>query len=117
MDKQYFARICILDTPRIVIPESLENLVYWLLAEKKLRLDPGDVLLLHTDGVVQAWHRESVRGHRSPEADMFGQKRLANILERNGRGVPKDILMEIINDLDGFRRDDDATVVIIKRNV
>jgi len=81
-----------------------------------LALEPGDVLLLHTDGVVQAWRRESVRHQRSPEMDMFGQKRLAGLLERNGREAPGVILKKIVMDLDNFRTDDDATVVIIKRS-
>jgi len=74
------------------------------------------VLLLHTDGVVQAWRRESVRHQRSPEMDMFGQKRLVGLLERNGREAPGAILKEIVKDLEGFRSDDDATVVIIRRS-
>ncbi len=81
-----------------------------------LALEPGDVMLLHTDGVVQAWHRESVRGQRTPEIDMFGQKRLISLLERNGDQSPNIILNEIIRDLEGFRRDDDATVVVVKRS-
>jgi len=80
-----------------------------------LSLRPGDVMLLHTDGVVQAWHRESVRGQRKPEMDMFGQKRLVSLLERTGHENPGTILKEIIMDLEGFKRDDDATVVIVKR--
>ncbi len=80
-----------------------------------LTLEPGDVMLLHTDGVVQAWNRESVRGHRSPEVDMFGLNRLMGLLERNGREAPDIILREITKDLEGFRSDDDATVVVVKR--
>jgi hypothetical protein len=41
MDKSYFARISSLDTPLIVIPDTLERLVAWLIAEKLMRLDPG----------------------------------------------------------------------------
>ncbi len=81
-----------------------------------LTLELGDVMLLHTDGVVQAWHRESVRGRRTPEIDMFGQKRLAGLLQRNGSEEPGVIMKEIIADLEAFRRDDDATVVIVKRS-
>ncbi|MBP7735720.1 MAG: PP2C family protein-serine/threonine phosphatase [Spirochaetes bacterium] len=80
-----------------------------------LVLEPGDALLLHTDGVVQAWNRESVLGQRTPEIDMFGQDRLAGLLERNGGKSPDAILGEIVRALEEFRRDDDATVVIVKR--
>ncbi len=80
-----------------------------------LVLEPGDALLLHTDGVVQAWNRESVLGQRTPEIDMFGQDRLACLLERNGGKSPDAILGEIVRALEEFRRDDDATVVIVKR--
>ena len=37
-----------------------------------LSMGPGDVLLLHTDGVVNAWKRGAVGGQRNPERDMFG---------------------------------------------
>lgn len=80
-----------------------------------LLLEPGDALLLYTDGVVQAWNRESVRGHRIPEIDMFGQDRLADLLKRHGGRSPDAILGEIVKNLEEFRRDDDATVVIVKR--
>jgi serine phosphatase RsbU (regulator of sigma subunit) len=72
-------------------------------------------MLLYTDGVVNAWTRDSVGGHRRPEEDMFGVNRLVEILKRHGGAHPAEILAEIRKMLGGYAPDDDATVVILKR--
>jgi serine phosphatase RsbU (regulator of sigma subunit) len=82
---------------------------------ESLSLEPGDIMLLHTDGVAQAWERQSVRGRRSPEQDMFGQGRLIDILTGNRDAAPSAIIDEIIRVMEGYRRDDDATILILKR--
>jgi serine phosphatase RsbU (regulator of sigma subunit) len=83
--------------------------------DQALSLGPGDVLLLHTDGVVNAWKKETVGGQRNPEKDMFGAAGLIAILREHGKARPPDILGEIRQALGGYAPDDDATVVIIKR--
>lgn len=85
------------------------------LFEDAITLGPGDVMLLYTDGILQAWRKDSVRGERTPETDMFGLARLIGILESKGRQHPAQILDEIFNALDGYNREDDTTAVILKR--
>lgn len=83
--------------------------------DQALALGSGDVMLLYTDGVVNAWRRDAVGGHRTPEADMFGAGALANMLGKHGGSHPAEILAEIRRTLGGYVPDDDATVVIVKR--
>ncbi|TFH41060.1 MAG: hypothetical protein E4G96_06290 [Chrysiogenales bacterium] len=81
----------------------------------RLDLAPEDVMLLFTDGVVNAWTRNSVAGRRRPESDSFGQERLMEALRRTGGVSAAKILEEIVGLLDGYRCEDDATLVVIKR--
>jgi len=83
--------------------------------DQSLSMGPGDVLLLHTDGVVNAWRKETVGGRRKPEEDMFGAAGLVLLLGNHGKSHPSEILGEIRNALGAFAPDDDATVVIVKR--
>lgn len=83
--------------------------------DQTLSMGPGDVLLLHTDGVVNAWKRDAVGGKRKPEEDMFGLTGLVSILGEHGKSHPSEILGEIRRALGGYAPDDDVTVVILKR--
>jgi serine phosphatase RsbU (regulator of sigma subunit) len=83
--------------------------------DQALSMEPGDVMLLFTDGVVNAWRRDAVGGHRTPEEDMFGADALVAMLGKHGGSHPAEILAEIRHALGGYVPDDDATVVILKR--
>jgi len=47
MDRRFFHRIMSIEAPNLVVPEKLEHLMVWLLAEKLLRTNPnaGDLEL------------------------------------------------------------------------
>ncbi len=81
----------------------------------RLRLEPGDVLLLHTDGVVNAWARGSVSGSRVLERDSFGQGGLVGALERRGGESATAVLAEVMELLEDYHREDDATLMVIRR--
>ena len=83
--------------------------------DQSLSMGPGDVVLLYTDGVVNAWRRDAIGGRRTPEKDMFGAEGLVSMLTKNGCSHPAEILAEIRRALGGYAPDDDATVVILKR--
>ncbi|HNV47237.1 MAG TPA: PP2C family protein-serine/threonine phosphatase [Spirochaetota bacterium] len=70
------------------------------------QIDPGDVMLLYTDGVIEA---KDVLGAQ------FGGAALARILAAHGRDDTRTILEKIIEQLSLYRPDDDATLVILKR--
>jgi phosphoserine phosphatase RsbU/P len=77
----------------------------------RCRLDPGDVLLLYTDGATEA---------RTPEGEFLGEEGLARVLAEVARGEPSDVLQGVRHALqrwthqDGFK--DDLTLVAVKRH-
>jgi serine phosphatase RsbU (regulator of sigma subunit) len=75
-----------------------------------VQLDPGDALLLHSDGVAEA---------RSPAGDVFGEERIAATAARlldAGLKAPE-VLRQVIRsaiDFQGGRVRDDATLVLLR---
>ncbi len=76
---------------------------------QSFRVQPGDSLLLLTDGLTEAM---SVSG------ELFGRKRLADLLNRNRTSPPEAILREIehslLDHVKGERIADDFTLVVVK---
>ncbi len=77
-------------------------------------LGSGDVMLLYTDGITEAWIKGSVRNERNPE-DMFGENRLQQVLAASGSGHPDEVRNNILKELEGYDCDDDVTMVVLKR--
>jgi serine phosphatase RsbU (regulator of sigma subunit) len=71
----------------------------------EMRLNPGDVLLLYTDGVTEAM---------TPAGELYGEERLAALLAR-ARG---EFIAEITSDIDEFSdgapRADDVTILTLE---
>lgn len=79
------------------------------LAVEKHRLQPGDVFVLYTDGVVES---------RSPKGEEYGYDRLLDALRAN-RHEDADVLHQaVLADLNGFIEDgdygDDMTLFVLK---
>ena len=76
-------------------------------AEAQVKLLPGDVLVLYTDGIIEA---------RSMTGEFYGVERLHALLERT-RGTARQVLEAVLGDLDKFVEDapqaDDQTVVCV----
>lgn len=76
---------------------------------RQLDLEPGDVLLLYTDGVTEA-----VNEH----AEMFGEERLETVLREAARGDAREIIASVFGAVRGFAdrndRGDDITAIAIK---
>jgi serine phosphatase RsbU (regulator of sigma subunit) len=83
--------------------------------DKNFTLSTGDVMLVFTDGITEAWRSGTVANQRDAGADMFGNDRLAEILRLNGEKTPEEIKNTIINELNGYRTNDDVTLLIAKR--
>jgi sigma-B regulation protein RsbU (phosphoserine phosphatase) len=77
--------------------------------EKTIDLENGDVLVMYTDGVIEAI---------SPEHEQFGNHRLIKILKASYRIPPVDAIRGIRVELDRFTRDqpieDDTTLMIAR---
>jgi PAS domain S-box-containing protein len=71
-------------------------------------LEPGDLVLLFTDGIVEAM---------SPEREQFGVERLLGIVRAHQQEPPDailDALFDAVGDFSGHQLQDDITAVIVK---
>ncbi len=93
------------------------NDVQWSPSENSsISMESGDVLLLYTDGITEAWLRSAPQttGMRLEE-DMFGVERLERTLEKNGKESTDVIKDSILRELREYQYDDDLTMVVMKR--
>ena len=79
------------------------------LVEESIRLQPGDVFVLYTDGVVES---------RSREGQEYGYERLLSALRENRHEDAPELHRSLLHDLDEFldhtEYDDDMTLVVLK---
>jgi sigma-B regulation protein RsbU (phosphoserine phosphatase) len=80
-----------------------------LLEERTLRIGPGDVLVLYTDGVTEAMNTDS---------DLFGDTRLSRLVEEHGHLESSELRERILREVEAFVGDadqhDDMTMILIK---
>jgi sigma-B regulation protein RsbU (phosphoserine phosphatase) len=72
----------------------------------RLKIRPGDSMLLFTDGLVEAL---------GPDGEMFGNDRLKNILYEHGGKNPQEVRQVIQKELEPYDKPDDVTFVVIHR--
>ena len=77
--------------------------------ERPVALQPGDVLLLYTDGVSEA---------ESPTGEQFGTRRLEQCLKRVAGGTAHEILKGVVDEVTAYAGEhgvsDDLTLVVVK---
>lgn len=77
--------------------------------QEKIEIDHGDILVLYTDGITEAFNEEDQE---------FGDERLKSILMNNAQKSPADIMKEIQTALEAYvgsaPQSDDRTMVLIK---
>ncbi len=77
--------------------------------EKTTLLEPGDIVFLYTDGLIEA---------ESEQGEFFGSERLCNLLTRHRQATPQGLIDLVIAELHDFCGSavfqDDVTVVVLK---
>ena len=76
------------------------------LRDETIQLLPGDLLLLYTDGLVEAFN---------PRGETYGVERLTRVLRRNGDLPPQELVQGLWRELSGFAggrpMSDDVTII------
>ncbi|HVY55040.1 MAG TPA: SpoIIE family protein phosphatase, partial [Thermodesulfobacteriota bacterium] len=82
-----------------------------LYGTKRIKLEPGDVILLYSDGVTEAVNMEG---------RLFTDKKLRDLLGGDYNGNPRDIVGKVLRDVEEFshsvRIADDVTVLALRYN-
>ena len=77
--------------------------------ESRFQLQPGDIIILYTDGIVEAMNEQK---------EMFGFDRLLEVVGRSGTLSADALLHEIDDQVKEFAgnavQHDDLTVIVIK---
>jgi serine phosphatase RsbU (regulator of sigma subunit) len=80
---------------------------HWTYSDREVQLAPGDVLLLMTDGVLEAWNKDE---------EEFGYQRLiASVVASRGQGVHA-IRQRVLSDVTAFCSNhfqDDASLIVV----
>ena len=91
------------------------------LKEKKLKLNPGDSLILYTDGVVEAARPEESEENADSEDKykFYSEERLLNFLQASRGKSPADLLEALTQDVESFfagnSPNDDFTLLVIRK--
>ena len=79
--------------------------------QAKVSLEPGDIIMMFTDGVTEM---------RNIDKKEYGRDRIFKMLAEKHHMSADDIVKSLVDDIDDFRKDapphDDMTVVVFKRN-
>ncbi|MDX1388105.1 MAG: SpoIIE family protein phosphatase [Acidobacteriota bacterium] len=79
---------------------------------RQVRLDPGDLLLTHSDGAIEVLNRDE---------EQFGEERLLQVAAQARNEAPESMVERLKNAIDDHHADlppeDDVTFLILKRKV
>lgn len=86
---------------------------------EKISLEPGDMLILYTDGIVEAAHPPE-EGEESKEIVVYGEKRFRDLITDSREMPASDLIAVCDSDLDSFYlkypRVDDHTLFLLQRS-
>lgn len=83
--------------------------------DSPLTLDPGDIMLLYTDGITESWITHENEGMEESALHFFGQDSLSRILLEEKNNDASRIRKRIVDELSIYDQRDDVTFLIIKR--
>jgi serine phosphatase RsbU (regulator of sigma subunit)/HAMP domain-containing protein len=103
-------QIELVDTVKLGTFLGLEPDVRHLLVESAVQLEPGDGVVLYTDGITEA---------ESEGQEFYGLQRLCDVISRNWPQPAEAIKQAVVEDVYGFiggqKMYDDVTLVVIKQ--
>ena len=85
------------------------------ITEGQFQVNPGDIMLLYTDGITEARRLSEAEQGPKKRYDRFGHERLVDTLKRSGRGSPEEVKNVILDELGNFDCVDDVTMLILRR--
>ncbi len=84
-----------------------DDMVY---EEGRTRVEPGDILVVFTDGISEAWGEDD---------EEFGEERIADLIKKHASLNAKELIDMLQQEVDqytgGSRPSDDCTLVVVKR--
>ena len=84
--------------------------------DMRFTIEPGDTILLCTDGIVEAIHKNYNKHKKDKLRNMFGTKKLIEILHEYGKLTPHTIVEKLLEELHSkYVCDDDVTLLALKR--
>jgi len=79
--------------------------------QRKFQLDPGDIIVMYTDGITDA---------QSPLNELYGMERFSETIQTNRERPPAELEKLVIADidrfLDGAPQPDDMAMVILRKD-
>jgi serine phosphatase RsbU (regulator of sigma subunit) len=88
---------------------GLDDNIEGMLENAELGLRVKDTLLLYTDGITESWRRGG------PREDVFGDDQLEELFGNLGHRSLDNIRDVILEALEDYERDDDVTMLILRR--
>lgn len=85
---------------------GLEPDISTILNNNYFDLNVGDSLILYTDGITEAMGKKE---------ELYGSDRIIELLRKHGSKSAADIHQKIIESLDIWNKDDDVTLLVIKK--
>jgi len=86
-----------------------------MVSDSDFILKSGDVMLLYTDGITEAWRKGANKDERDPASDMFGDERLKECFSSLGECSPEEIKNGLLAALEDYLFTDDITLLIVKK--
>jgi sigma-B regulation protein RsbU (phosphoserine phosphatase) len=100
----------LIGTMNLGFPVGLEQDISQFLAEKTISLNPGDTMVLYTDGITEA---------ENDDKEQYGLTRLCEVIRTNYKATAEEIKQAVITDLRNFigrhKVYDDITLLVLKQ--
>ena len=85
------------------------------LTDDGFHMGPGDLMLVFTDGITEAWDNRVDVEERKPDVHMFGQEQLMAMMADMGDNSAERVLQGVMDALSAYEAQDDITMVAVKR--